>query len=587
MIPSFHPKVRRTADLVPDILGSAIWVLDMRLTFTKWITSWLVLSCISGAAQEGARLVSEQPGSPPSRLLAEYPAVVTHTHNWRFTDGDVRGSFEQAEKALVGWCRQLGIRAVGVGSAWDPENDAMFQRFEGPDRDLYYSGKFDQKSVMQVQHIRRVIAHLNSLAGGRTHFYLDNETPKNRMGHVWWFNYFYDYPAWHDYSQDRPIRMYRDDPSVEINPLSGKPHTRRDLFQIMAVQHRAGAIGVFAHPTRWWIQDGKFVTNIAALTGLFLAAEGRLDGLAVMSDRPFNNSVQKLWFSFLDTGAVVPGFAETDFFLNQASRHTALQTFRNYMHLGGRSLTAEHIRDAARSGDSFASNGAFLTISVDGVPMGSTCETSAGKVHRVRVEAYPVSGSRFSLIQVVGRGGAVLAEKRDFPGGVLEFEVAGSDQPGYVLARSFGPGDDPVGAPDKVQQAAVTNPVYLHPGAFRMPATRTSCILHVPAQSRWIGGTIEFQRGDGTGIDERTVSAGEIRMELPPDARIVLKKPGQADWNFSIAMENPEVEKLLFYLTSGEFRRDYPDLRPGDVPPEAFNVERFRKALVRFDYTLD
>ena len=295
----------------------------------------------------------------------------------------------------MGWCARLGIRAVGVGSAWDPANDAMFQRFEGPDRDLYYSGKFDQKSVMQTEHILSVIAHLNELAAGRTFFYLDNETPKNRMGHLWWFNYFYDYPAWHDYSQDRPIRMYRDDPSVDINPLNGRPHTRRDLFEIMAIQHRAGALGVFAHPTRWWISDGKFVTNIAALSGLFLMAEGRLDGLAVMSDRPYNRSAQDLWISFLDTGAVVPGFAETDFFLNKAPEHTGLQTFRNYMHLNGRTITAEHIRDAARVGDVFASNGPFLTLSIDGIPMGSVCSTSARKVHRIRIEAYPAPGAVF------------------------------------------------------------------------------------------------------------------------------------------------------------------------------------------------
>ena len=247
--------------------AKSIWMKRLRKLPTKLSIALLAGSAI---AQQHATLVLEKPGPPPESLLAQYPAVVTHTHNWRFGEGEPRSTFDDAEKSLVGWCARLGIRAVGVGSAWDPANDAMFQRFEGPDRDLYYSGKFDQKSVMQTEHILRIIAHLNQLAAGRAFFYLDNETPKNRMGHLWWFNYFYDYPAWHDYSQDRPIRMYRDDPSVDINPLNGRPHTRRDLFEIMAIQHRAGALGVFAHPTRWWISDGKFVTNIAALSGLSL-----------------------------------------------------------------------------------------------------------------------------------------------------------------------------------------------------------------------------------------------------------------------------------------------------------------------------
>lgn len=547
----------------------------------------LALAASRGIGQARARLVSESPGLPPDGLFAQYPAVVTHTHNWRFSEGESRGSFEESQRDLVKWCARLAIRALGVGSAWDPENDALFQRFEGPDRDLYYSGKFDQKSVMQTAHIHAIIAHLNELSGGRTYFYLDNETPKNRMGHVWWFNYFYDRPAWHDYSQDRPIRMYRSDPSVEINPLNGQPHTRRDLFAIMAIQHHAGALGVFAHPTRWWVSDGRFVTNIAALAGLFLVANGRLDGLAMMSDRPFNESAQNLWMSFLDTGAMVPGFAETDFFLNQAPTKSGLETFRNYMHLGVNTITTGNIGDAARAGDSFASNGAFLTISIGGVPMGSVCRTSPDKRHRVRVEAYPLKGSRFSLIQLIGRHGAVLAEIHDFPGGVLEFELAGSDRPAYVLARAFGQGDDPISDPDGVQQAAITNPVYLYPAGFHVSGIQTRCVLHVPARSRWLGGTIEFQDKDGQVIHIHKVSPGAIRVTLPANARVVLKKAGRADQAFYISMENARVEKLLSYLTSGQFRNDYPNLKQGQVPPEAFHVHEIRTVLATFDYTID
>jgi hypothetical protein len=538
-------------------------------------------------SQQIATLVSEKTGPPPPGLFEQYPAVLTHTHNWRFADREQPPDFEESEKNLVSWCARLGIRAVGVGSAWDPANDAMFQRFEGPDRDLYYSGKFDQKSVMQSDHVRGVIAYLNRLAKGKTYFYLDNETPKTQMGHVWWFNYDYDYPAWHDYSQDRPIRFYRDDPSGEINPLTGKPHMRRDLFEIMATQHRAGALGVFAHPTRWWISDGKFVTNIAALSGLFLLADGYLDGLAVMSDRPFNCWAQNLWFSFLDTGAIVPGFAETDFFLNKALNRTALETFLNYMHLNGAPMTAQQIRDAAKAGDVFASNGAFLTISVDGVHMGSVCPTAEGKLHRIRIEAYPPPGSRFSLIQLIGRRGSVLAAKREFVGGVLEYELAGTNDAGYVLARAFGPGDDPIVAPDHVHEAAVTNPVYLHPPGFHIPSLMTACTLDVPAASRWIGGTVEFEQMDGRLIERHQVAPGTMHITVPANARILFRKSGQADWGFSIAIENDAVEKILSYLTSGAFRKDFSDLLPGEVPPEAFHLAELRRALAKFTYTLD
>ena len=191
------------------------------------------------------------------------------------------------------------------------------------------------------------------------------------------------------------------------------------------------------------------------------------------------------------------------------------------------------------------------------------------------------------MIQLIGPHGAVLAEKRDFPGGVLEFELGGSEQAGYVLARAFGPGDDPIAAPDQVRQAAITNPVYLRPPGFHRAPVQTRCTLHVPGTSRWIGGTIEFQRNDGSLIKRQKIHAGIMRITLPANARILLTRAGQADWSFSIAMENTAVERLLSYLTSGEFRKDYPGLRQGEVPPEAFRLRELKEALAEFDYTLD
>jgi len=88
----------------------------------------------------------------------------------------------------------------------------------------------------------------------------------------------------------------------------------------------------------------------------------------------------------------------------------------------------------------------------------------------------------------------VLAEKRDFSGGVLEYDLEGSGDATYVLARAFGAGDDPNAAPDRVREAAVTNPVYLRPPGFHVPRLVTTCNLHVPAASRWIGGPSNFSK---------------------------------------------------------------------------------------------
>src|SRR2546430_740215 len=131
------------------------------------MASWSIVRCLfllgvwaslSIGAIAQVRLLSEHPAERSARLDRDWPAGGTHAHNWRIREGETAGSFTAAEEQLVRWCRALGIRAVGVGSAWNPANEANFQRFEGPDRDLYYSGQSDQKSVMDVAGVNATLA---------------------------------------------------------------------------------------------------------------------------------------------------------------------------------------------------------------------------------------------------------------------------------------------------------------------------------------------------------------------------------------------------------------------------------------------
>ena len=93
---------------------------------------------------------------------------------------------------------------------------------------------------------------------------------------MWWFGYDYDAPAWHDYSQDRPLEYWSGEPEREINAITGEPHRRRSLLEIMAHQRQAGAVGVFAHPTSGGsIGTGSSSRNIASELALFLAVDAR------------------------------------------------------------------------------------------------------------------------------------------------------------------------------------------------------------------------------------------------------------------------------------------------------------------------
>lgn len=514
--------------------------------------------------------------------LSTWKAVVTHTHNMR--SGEI--PFEEAKKKLVEWCRKLDIAAFGVGSPWEPASFAAYKRYEGRDRDLYYAGKVDPASVMHRTEIARLFQELNALSGGHTWFYLDNETPKNRLSHAWWFGFRYEAPAWHDYSQDRPIQYWEGD-EVEINAITGEPHRRRCLLEIMGVQRKTGAIGIFAHPTSWWLKDGRFVTNIASELPLLLAIQGHLDGMVVMGYRAYHQPYQRLWFHVLDTGAVAHGFAETDVALDRRRTYKAESTYINYLHLP-KKVDRHGILEAASRGLCFLSTGGFIQLSVDGTPMGSIAPTREGQRHRVRVEAYPRAGqSHFSRIELIGKGGTVLARKDKFPGGILEYSFAGRDEPHYLVARAFGQDDDPEGlAPASVRHLAITNPVYLHPPGFQLAPATTDYTFRVMPDSPWVGGRLEFQDIGGEILETHPLRPGAIRVSLPASARVELVKEGMAPRRFYIAMENPRVQKLLAYLYTGEFRKDFPGVSPGDVPPAAFRVAEMRDALRHCEYIL-
>ena len=51
-----------------------------------------LLASWSVGAPAQVRLLSEHPAERPQRLDHEWPAVLTHTHNWRFPEGQKAGS---------------------------------------------------------------------------------------------------------------------------------------------------------------------------------------------------------------------------------------------------------------------------------------------------------------------------------------------------------------------------------------------------------------------------------------------------------------------------------------------------------------
>lgn len=521
-----------------------------------------------------ARILTTIIGPPDPAIAARWAPVVTHTHLLRTRHVPA----QQVPDILADWTRDHGVRALGVGSPWEPRSAAVYSRCECADRDRYYAGLVPHQEAMCEAAVHGLVTELNRKRSGCS-FYLDNETPKCRYGHLWYFGYAYLWPAWHDYCQDRPVWFNKSDTEAEINPITGQPHRRRAYLEVVHEQRRHGALAVWAHPTSWWWQQGRFVTNIAAELPLHLHADGYVDGLAVMGYDPCHRSYQELWFALLDTGATVPGFAETDACFDDGRRRADETLLATRLPLGD-DVGINRIVACARRGLAYATSGPHLALTLDGMAMGGTVKTRCGATHRVRIEAWPAPEETcLSRLELIGRGGRVLAAIPHFAGGMIEIGLDGEDRPGWILARAWGERDNPDSRDQQAMRSfAITNPVYLAHGT-PFGQVRCNYRLQVSECSPWAGGEVSFTDPAGIVLERASLRAGStVACTLPGNARAVLAARGRRH-AFFIASEDRRVQALTRRLWAGEFLASRGDLRPGEVPAADFMIDDIRQAL--------
>lgn len=525
-----------------------------------------------------------QEGLVPEEFVEEWKSVVTHSHHCR--GGGI--PLEETNRLLVDWCAKNHIAALGVGSPWEPVSTEAYLRCEGPDRDRYYAGLLDQDALRHEPEVRALLKDLNRLSQGKTLFYLDNETPKCRYGHLWWFGWNFDVPPWHDYSQDRPIQYFEGDSECEINALTGQPHRRRAYFEIVNSQRREGALGIWAHPTSWWTgAQNEFVTNVAAEAGLHLLAQGHLDGLCVMGYHAFHPDYQALWFDWLDRGWVVPGFAETDFAHNHAKTYEEPAIWQTLIP-SSTPLNLKTILDSARRGEAVMSTGARIRLSSPDTAMGSVQTLAAGEHVTLKVEAAPARGDdRFSRIELIGRKGKVLDAIDNFPGGTLEYTFTGDGKPAYILVRAYGPNDHPsTKEPKAIRHLALSNPIYFHPPGFKKLPVQTECTLLAAASPELRLGKIQVEDRRGEIIFEDRADRKQT-LTLPADAKLILRDAaGLEQKSFYISAENQGIQKILAYLWQGHFRKDYEGLTPGQIPAECWKLNELQAAMEQVELDL-
>ena len=501
---------------------------------------------------------------------ASWRTVLTHTHMY---SGELRPPVSY--RNLAKWAAAAGVDALGVGSPFTTETAAMYGKFEEESRGLYYSGDFDQQSVKYPDKVQQLIADLNRHSRGRTLFYLDNETPKARYGHIWWVGWHHDFPDWHDYDQpfDRWMTRLQLPTNRQPEPM---PYQRRPYMEIVGMQRTHGALAFWAHPTSWWRNDrGAFITNIASEMPAHLVADGMIDGLVIMGYDPYRPSYLELWFSLLDHGYRVTGVAETDKGLSTAKVWDSKHTMLTHVHTGARPLDLAGVKRGLQRGRVYSSSGPFVEILVDGQPMGGVVPTAAGRTHRVEIRAGPALGR----IELLGKSGRRLWHSGPTLGGTFTLQVPGSATPTYLVARVFG--DLPESKPARdVNQFAVSNPVYLHPRGTRFPAPATTALtLAFDAQSPYLGGEVWLETASGERLAKHKIRAGKLRVTMPASGRFTLVSMDGWRQTHYLINANPAVTRLQRYLYRGQFLADFPDLPIGDVPAQAFNIPGFQRAL--------
>ena len=510
-------------------------------------------------------------------------AVGTHTHLVRNIDaGD-----DVALANLIAWSRATGVGAVGLGSPWTRLSGLAYRRCEGPDRDRYFAGLLDPEPLLFRDDIAAMLKRANDAAEGRTFFYLDNETPKNRYGHLWYVGFDYQVPAWHDYGQDRRVQFCDTDPVEDPNPLApGGAHRRRTYMEVVARQRKAGALAVWAHPTSWWTNpDGSFVTNIAADLVPELLADGFLDGMTVQGYDACHHDYQALWFHLLDRGYRIPGFSELDLSPAHGTGGKG-HTLFNYIDGLDRPPTMDEMKGAFRAARHTMSSGPYLTLEADGQPQGSALASGAGIVHCVRVVAWPAPDeAALSRVELLGPGGAVLAVFRDFPGGAIDLDVAGDANGGWLLARAFGEkdGDFATMRQQSVRHCALTNPVWLRTPRFTSPTPVETRVTLNPGDAA--GARLRILAPDGDALDSATLPPQPTTLTLPASARLEITRNDGRVRDIPLSMANGKVRALMDYLADGHFRRDFPGLAPGQVPVAAFRLDEMRAALETLEIT--
>jgi len=480
------------------------------------------------------------------------------------------------------------VDRVAMGSPYTPAAAKLYGKYDLNDRSAYYNSPETQAAALEhdLAEARGMIETINAMSAGQPEFFLDNETPKGRYGHLWWVGHEPQFASWHDYDQEFDHWMCKHPDALQgrDEPM---PYERRPYLQIVAEQRARGAVGVWAHPTSWWTgSDGRFITNIATEMPIHALADGFVDGVVIMGYHPRRPEYEGIWRALLDRDLRAPGYAEMDIGLSEERLNDRTHPMCSVLSHEESSLSWQEQIQMLRCGAFYCSSGPDVHLTVDGLGMGETVESSSFLSHQARLNVTSTAQVSFALIEIVGRGGQVLWSQADCRPGEYVIPIAGVEEFGYVYARVTGRQQGTCnGKLNRLLEYAITNPVYLR--ARHRPIREgavTQLNLRIEADSPWVGGTLAFESADGHQLDFCTVRQGAISLTLPASARLTFTNELRRETQYLIN-HNPELASLQRYLYRGRWRSDFQAAVSGEVPVEAWRIDEMEAALAQLSLT--
>ena len=443
------------------------------------------------------------------------------------------------------------------------------------------------------------------------------ESPKLRYGHTWYVNHpgladpLGDYLKWHDVDYFESI-LSGDSTDTRTIDLRGKFHPKWNPPFIDRLNSKSkGGFSVAAHPTRWWHNGPDEIfpsTNVSADLAFDLLTAHSYDGIVVMGDCKDNIFYQNLWFKILNLGYRLTPVAETD---GNVANGGMGRSSLTYVWTGNSEFNMKQMTNNLIAGHSMLSGKAVMLLTVDGkLPPGSVLPAD-GKTHTINVEVFsePYADEYISFV-VLYRNGKV-AEKLDFreqKKRMIKHEfVVNETETSWYLVKSYGkvfPENelqfDILAYAEKCLYnteseytkntgISFTAPVYFNSPGWEPPKPVISMIhgkLTDQQGKPMKQASVEIWDFDKKINEVTTDDQGGFEIEAPATIDIRFTLPDGSKEQQWLFYEYPPLLDLVEDTYTISWAKNYPGLKGGQMPWEAFHYNEILEVLKEIHWTI-